>query len=139
MELQRYQWVGLLAGVPLFSGAWLSAYYNTPWWGVLGLLITAAGIFISNLVERKAELNTHVMRGLIAGLLAMLVARALGYVAMMLSGAEGFVKFASLGDMFRAVLAGDWLATFWLLLLGALLGAALVTLEPTAKTRKETR
>lgn len=57
MELKRYQWVGLLVGVPSFSGAWLSAFYNTPWWGVLGILLAMGGVYVANHVERRSDLR----------------------------------------------------------------------------------
>lgn len=137
MELHRYQWVGLLAGVPLFSGAWLSAYYNTPWWGVAGLLLALVGVYISNLVERERDRQTHIIRGAVAGVLAAIVARALGYIAAMLAGAGDYVGFGAATDLFRAVLAGDWLATVWIVLWGALLGAVLTGVQPVAKQTKK--
>ena len=134
MELRRYQWVGLLAGVPLFSGAWLSAFYNTPWWGIFGLIVTAWGLYVANQVERRATNQVQAERGIIAGLLAGIAARVLGYIAMMIAGSSTTVAWRDLGDMFKVVLAGDWMATVLLLVVVGGLGVLMAVLEPDAKT-----
>lgn len=134
MELKRYQWVGLLAGVPLFSGAWLSAFYHTPWWGVFGAVFTAWGLYVANQVERRADNATQAQRGLVAGILAGVVARFLGYVAVMMSGMTATVAWKDLRDFFRVVLAGDWLATLLLIVAIGVLGALVAMLERDAKS-----
>ena len=136
MEVRRYQWVGLLAGVPLFSGAWLSAYYQTPWWGVLGLVLAVTGIYIGNKVEPRADIATYIKRGAIAGLLAAAVARILGWAATMLSGNTDVVQFSELRHFSRAVLSGDVWATLLVILIVAVAGAAVAALEPAAKGKK---
>ncbi len=136
MEVQRYQWVGLLAGVPLFSGAWLSAFYNTPWWGVLGLLLSVGGVYVGNMIMRRDDIETYAKRGFIAGALATIVARLLGWVASVMAGNQVIAGFGSLADMFRVVLAGDWWGSFLLVVLMGVIGAAVASLEPTAKGRK---
>lgn len=134
MEPKRYQWVGLLAGVPLFSGAWLSAFYNSPWWGVAGLAVTAWGLYVANQVERRADNQTQAMRGVIAGLLAGVMARVLGYISMLVAGASTtMIPWNEIGDMLRVVLAGNWLASLLLLLVTCLIGTIMAMLEPDAK------
>lgn len=133
MEPKRYQWVGLLAGVPLFSGAWLSAFYDSPLWGVAGLVVTTWGLYVANQVERRADNPTQARRGVVAGLLAGVTARVLGYIAALIAGVSGLVPWNETGDMFRSVLAGDWQATLLLLLITALLGTFMAVLEPDAK------
>lgn len=134
MDLKRYQWVGLLAGVPLFSGAWLSAFYNTPWWGVLGILLAMGGVYVANHVERRSDLSMHAQRGLVAGLLAGLVARLLGYIALAVDGITRTVDFNGFGDVFRVALAGNWLATLLFVVVCGIVGAGVASLEPEAKT-----
>ncbi len=134
MEVQRYQWVGLLAGVPLFSGAWLSAFYNTPWWGVLGVLLMLGGLYMANHVERRSTLTEHATRGFLAGILAGAVARILGWLAAALTGGTNVVSSTVFQDTFRIVLAGNWWPTLVLILLSGVLGAAIASLEPEAKT-----
>lgn len=136
MELQRYQWVGLLAGVPLFSGAWLSAYYHTPWWGVLGLVLAAAGIYLGNKVEDRSDVATYAQRGAIAGVLAAVVARVLGWFSAMASGNSDLVQFSELRHFSRVVVFGDFWATVLLVLVVAVVGAAVASLEPTAKGKR---
>ena len=133
MEPKRYQWVGLLAGVPLFSGAWLTAYFNNPWWGVAGLLIACWGLYVANIVERRVSNQGQAVRGLFAGLLAALTARGLGAVATAMAGGSQAVQWNHINDFFRVVLAGNWWATALLVLLLALLGMALSMVEPDAK------
>lgn len=137
MELKRYQWVGLLAGVPLFSGAWLSAYYHTPWWGVLGLVVALGGVLVANQVETKSDVTTYLKRGAIAGALAAVVARFLGWAATMISGNGDFVQFTELRHFSRVVLSGDWWSTLLMIALVAALGAGIAALEPTAKPNKK--
>jgi hypothetical protein len=132
MEIRRYQWVGLLAGVPLFSGAWLSAFYNTPWWGVFGLIVTAWGLYLANQVERRTTNQKQAERGIVAGLLAALSARLLGYIATLITGMAGTVSWNEIGDMFRAVLAGNWLAVLMLAFVMAGIGLIMAVLEPDA-------
>lgn len=139
MELKRYQWVGLLAGFPLFSGAWLSGFYNTPWPGVIGLLVTVAALFIANHVETRSDRNQHMLQGAVAGLLAGLAARVLGLIAGWMVGLDQMVQFSSLDDLFRVVLAGDWLASLALILGLGITGAVIGAVEPeaVAKGRKK--
>lgn len=139
MKIQRHQWVGLLAGVPLFSGSWLTAHFNNPWFGVLGLFLTIAGFYIANRVERKTSLKVHLVRGFVAGILAGLVARLLGYGLSFALGVTTTVEFHGIGDLFRAVLAGSWLASALLIVVCGLLGLAIVSLEPEAKSAKGAR
>jgi hypothetical protein len=103
--MKRYQWVGLLAGVPLFSGSWLSAVYNNAWWGVVGALMAAAGCYVANHVERKSDAARHFLRGFTAGLLAGVVARLLGYTAWQWAGVSATAA-ASSRNLFRVVIAG---------------------------------
>lgn len=133
MELRRYQWVGLLAGVPFFSGAWLSAFYNSPMWGVLGVLFLFAGVHAANRVERKSTLIEHATRGFVAGVLAGIVARLLGYVAAALAGGTQVVSSTAFQDMFRIILAGNWWPSIVMVLLCGVVGAAIASLEPEAK------
>ncbi len=137
MEPRRYQWVGLLAGVPLFSGAWLSAYYHTPWWGVLGLVVSVAGIYLGNRVEQRDDLTTYLQRGAIAGALAALVARVLGGIATLLSDNTDIAQFSELRHFSRVVLSGDLVATLLLIVIVAALGAGVCALEPTAHRKKK--
>ncbi|PID31102.1 hypothetical protein CSA80_03135 [Candidatus Saccharibacteria bacterium] len=136
MQLKRYQWVGLLAGVPLFSGAWLSAFYNNAWWGVFGIVITVGGLSAITRFERRADNATQAKRGLAAGALAAVVARVLGAVAAGWAGVSETVSLGGLDDTFRVVLAGDFWATALLVAVTALVGAAAATAEQDAKGGK---
>ena len=133
MELKRYQWVGLLAGVPLFSGAWLSAFYHTLWWGVFGAIFAAWGLYVANQVERRSTNEVQAKRGVVAGLLAGVMARFLGYLAAVIGGVTTTVAWQDVRDIFRIVLAGDWIATVSLIVVVAALGALMAVLEPDAK------
>ncbi len=136
MDLKRYQWVGLLAGVPLFSGAWLTAFYDTPWWGVLGILVAMGGVYVANHVERRSDLSMHAQRGLVAGLLAGLVARLLGYISTALAGISSNADFNGFGDTLRVALAGNWLATLLFVVVCGVVGAGVASLEPEAKSAR---
>ncbi len=136
MEIKRYQWVGLLAGVPLFSGAWLSAFYHSPWWGIAGAAVAAWGLYVANQVERRGDNVVQARRGIVAGLLAGAMARLLGYVAMSISGVTALVGLQDIRDVFRIVLAGDWLASLSLIILVGGLGLLMAVLEPDAKVSK---
>lgn len=133
MELKRYQWVGLLAGFPLFSGAWLSAFYDNYWPGLIGLAVTAVGLFLANRVERQTTRQEHISRGLIAGILAGIVARVLGGIAAATAGVSAGVGFEKLDDMNRVVLAGGWLGSLLLVLVIGALGVIVTAFEPEAK------
>ncbi|MBP7760401.1 hypothetical protein KA093_01250 [Candidatus Saccharibacteria bacterium] len=139
MEIRRYQWVGLLAGVPLFSGAWLSALYQTSWWGVFGLIFTAWGLYVANQVERRADNTTQAKRGIVAGLLAGVVARAIGYIAALMGGVSMTVAWQDARDVFRIVLAGDWVASLSLILVVGGLGVLMAVLEPDAAKSVKTK
>lgn len=137
MELKRYQWVGLLAGFPLFSGAWLSAFYNTSWPGVIGLLLTVVALFIAVRVERRESRQQHFIYGATAGLLAGLATRLLGLVALWMAGGQKMVQFAANDDLFRVILAGDWTASLLLVAALAVLGGLIALIEPEAEDETE--
>jgi hypothetical protein len=110
----------------------LSAFYNTPWWGVFGLIVTAWGLYLANQVERRTTNQKQAERGIVAGLLAALSARLLGYIATLITGMAGTVSWNEIGDMFRAVLAGNWLAVLMLAFVMAGIGLIMAVLEPDA-------
>ncbi len=139
MNIKRYQWVGLLAGVPLFSGAWLSALYHTPWWGIGGVIFTAWGLYVANQVERRADNQTQARRGIVAGLLAGVVARGLGYFVALASGLSATLAWQDVRDLFRIVIAGDLLASLTLIALVGGLGVLMAVLEPDAKKPSTTK
>ena len=133
MASNRYQVVGLFAGIPLFSGAWLAALFNNAWLGVIGLIIMLVGLFLANKVEVRSDVTTHLFRGAVAGALAGLVARMLGVVASLVLGVTQSTQFSDMSDVFRVTLAGDWGASLVLILLTAGLGASVCLLVPEAK------
>ena len=136
MELKRYQWVGLLAGFPLFSGAWLSAFYDNYVPGLIGVALTGGALFMAVRLEKRSDLQEHIARGLVAGLLAGITARILGLVAAVSAGATEAINFGSLGDLYRVILAGDVLASLLLVLVIGSLGITVAALEPEAKGRR---
>lgn len=139
MGLKRYQLVGLLAGFPLFSGAWLSAFCGSALPGAVGLLMTVAALFVAVRVEPRGERKQHVIYGASAGLFAGFVARLLGAVVGWTTYGDQLVQFASTNDVFRVVLAGDWVASLVLMAGLAVLGALVALAEPDAKqTRTKT-
>jgi hypothetical protein len=134
MELSRCHWVGLFSGIPLFSGAWLSAYYNNIWPGLIGLVVAGIGIFIAVRVESREDRLIHIKRGVIAGLLAAIIARLLGAISSWMVGLkQGTSPLESLADMWRVTLNGTLAATITFVVLIALLGLAISLLEPEAK------
>lgn len=136
MEIQRHHWVGLAAGVPLFSGAWLAAIYNNGWWGILGLLITGFGVYMANHVEVRRDRMTHVLRGIVSGGLAALVARILGAISMSMMHNSHSINFTNFGDTLRVILAGNWYASLLLIVLGAIVGGIITAFESEAEGEK---
>lgn len=142
MKVYRYQWVGLLAGLPLFSGAWLAAYYNNEWWGVLGLLVASSALWVAVKVERRSTATNHMIRGLRAGLLAGVSARAAGVLALALSdysvAAEGLHKYGFPNDMFRSVLNGRVASTMVLIVVMGVVGVMASWFEPAIEQTANT-
>lgn len=139
MKVSRYQWMGLLAGFPLFSGAWLAAYYNNEWFGVLGAVVMFLGLWVAVKVERRSLATVHMQRGLVAGILAGVEARILGILATLLYDKWGldqaYTNYSSTNDMFRAVLNGGVIATIILVAVCGLFGVMASWFEPCVETQ----
>ena len=137
MEGNRHRVVGLLAGIPLFSGAWMTAFFNNPTWGFVGVLLTLWGLYVANRVERRTTNTRQLVQGAVAGLLTGIVARILGLLAGALEAEADAVSWTGLDDVFRVVLAGDWLASLLLIAILGVLGAMIAAIETDAKKPAE--
>lgn len=139
MKVSRYQWVGLLAGFPLFSGSWLAAYYNNEWVGVLGVLAMGIALWVAVKVERRSSAVEHMKRGAVAGLLAGLFARAIGVIVAMLSDdwdlTSRYANYSSINDMFRTVLNGGVFASLVLVVACCVLGLMVSWFEPAVEQK----
>ncbi len=134
MQLHRYQWAGLYAGLLLFSGAWLTAYYNNWMVSLLTMLAFGAVLYAAVRVERRSNIPDHIKYGATAGLLAGLVARLLGFFAnRWVLGATTTAPTRSYGfvnDYFANLLNGGLVGTLSAIVMSVVLGACVAFFEP---------
>jgi NADH:ubiquinone oxidoreductase subunit 6 (subunit J) len=113
MLQSKYQRVGVLAGLLMFFGAWLTGYYNHWVWA----LITVVGVLVAFWLaldgESNEELGTRVARGFSVGIVTGLIARILGMLTMAWTydswSSPVTMKYSTLSDVFRVMFNGR----FW--------------------------
>lgn len=134
MQLRRYQWAGLYAGLLLFSGAWLTAYYNNWLVSLLTMVVFGAALYAAVRVERRALIPQHIQYGVTAGLLAGLVARLLGFIATRWVLGSATVtpsrNYGLINDFFANLLNGKLGGTLFALVMCMVLGACVAFFEP---------
>jgi hypothetical protein len=146
MKLRRYQWVGLLAGFPLFSGAWAAAYFNNQLWMIFGSIVAIASFYVAVRVERRSDAIDHLIQGGVAALLAANVARMLGVLSYDLIDKSEAGAVLSNGtnvlpqDVSRIIIGGTLRETALYVVLFAALGVLVSLFEPQARnTTRRTR
>ena len=111
MLLNSYQRVGVLAGVLLFVGSWLSAYYNNWLWPLVATIcaVVAGWLALENMIEE--ETTTRVVRGFVTGLIAGVVARVLGLLTMTWAfdnwTSSTTASYTVLSDFYSVVINGE--------------------------------
>lgn len=113
MLQSKYQRVGALAGLVMFFGGWLGAFYNH--WAWLAVAVIAALLSFWFVLESDSseELSVRVMRGFVVGAIAALVARVLGLLSMVWAFDSWSTpvtdKYDSVSDLFRVLMNGTLL------------------------------
>lgn len=139
MNIRRYQWVGLLAGFPLFSGAWLAAYYSNQLWMAIGAIIATVSFYLAVKVERRSDAVDHILQGATAGVLAAIVARGLSVLFYEAIDKANNVPTLSSGlnvlpnDLARIIIGGTFRETILLVFLSASVGVIASLFEPRAR------
>ena len=139
MQLKRHQWVGLLAGLLLFSGSWLVAYTDNTFWALLTVIMVGGVLWSAVRLEGRSTVKQHFIHGVTAGLLSVLVARVLGLVATgwafgKWGGVKPIAAYADVSDTFRGILNGGVWSTITVLVFGAAFGGLVALLEPEQTT-----
>ena len=137
----KNQRMGILAGLLLFFGAWLTGYYNNWIWSMVTLASILVAFWVAVEDDSDEELNTRALRGFIAGVIAGVVARVCGMLAMVwIYGSwvsPTTVKYDSLSDTFRIFFNGDlWVSILAIIGIGAV-GAFIAYAIPYFTAEKE--
>jgi hypothetical protein len=127
MLQSNYQRVGALAGLLMFFGAWLSAYYNHWGWAFATVVAVLAAIWMALENEPSEDLGQRAIKGFVTGALAAVVARVLGMLTMVWafdSWSSSVTKeYDSISDLFRVLLNGDFVSSLLAILGVGLVGA----------------
>ena len=133
MLQSKYQRVGALAGLLLFFGSWLTAYYNHWIWALLTVFFVVAAFWLALDGDTEEDLSSRVTRGFMTGAIAAVIARILGLLTMAWAfdswtGTTGS-KYTALTDLFRVLFNGRfWIslvAIFAIGLVGAFIAYAI--------------
>jgi hypothetical protein len=134
MQLRRYQWAGLYAGLILFSGSWLTAYFNNWLVSFVTMLLFGAALYAAVRVERRALIPDHIKYGATAGLLAGLVARLVGFIATRWAFGSPMIQpnanYGLISGFFANTLNGGLTGTVIMVLMSTILGASVAFFEP---------
>lgn len=127
MLKSNYQRVGALAGLLMFFGSWLSAYYNHWGWTFATVVAVLAAIWMALENEPSEDLGQRAIKGFVTGALAAVVARVLGMLTMVWafdSWSSSVTKeYDSISDLFRVLLNGDFVSSLLAILGVGLVGA----------------
>ena len=111
MLQSKYQRVGVLAGLLMFFGSWLSAFYNHWAWALVTVAVALAAFWIALENESTEDLGPRAIRGFVVGALAATVARILGMVTMAWAfdswSTPVTEKYDSFSDLFRVLINGN--------------------------------
>ena len=113
MLQSKYQRVGALAGLLLFLGSWLTAYYNHWVWALLTAVFVIASFWLALDGDTSEELSSRVIKGFTVGLISAVVGRILGLLSMAWAfdswTGTTSAKYDTMSDLFRVILNGR----FW--------------------------
>ena len=141
MLQSNYQRVGALAGLLMFFGAWLSAFYNHWGWVLATVVGVLAAIWMALENESSEDLGERAKKGFIVGALAALVARVLGLLAIVWAfdswSTPVTQKYDSLSDLFRVLLNGSLLVSVLAIIGVGLVGAFIAYAMPYFTTDRE--
>lgn len=115
MLQSNYQRVGALAGLLMFFGSWLSAYYNHWGWAFATVAAVLVALWMALENESSDDLGARALKGFVAGALAAVVARILGLLAMVWAydswSTPVTQKYDSISDLFRVLINGNLVAS----------------------------
>jgi hypothetical protein len=135
------QRVGALAGVLLFVGAWLSAFYGHWIWAAGTALVVVAALWIGLDDQVEEETTDRTMRGLVLGLIAGIVARVLGLLTMVWAfdnwTSQTSASYSVFNDFLRVVLNGGVVSTLAQIALTGLAGAFIAYALPYFVAERE--
>lgn len=141
MLTSKYQRVGALAGLLMFLGSWLTAFYGNWIWATLTILLTVFALWTALEDGVAEELTARVTKGLIAGLIAGVVARVLGLLTMAWSfdswTAQVNTDYSSLNDVFRIFFNGNVVSSLVAIVGMSLLGGFIAYALPYFAAEKE--
>lgn len=141
MLQSKYQRVGALAGLLMFFGAWLSAFYNHWAWALVTIAVVLVAFWFALENESSEEMGPRTIRGFVVGALAAVVARILGMVTMAWAfdswTSSVTQKYESISDLFRIVLNGTFVTSLVMILGVGLVGAFIAYSMPYFTTDRE--
>jgi hypothetical protein len=135
------QRVGALAGFLLFVGSWLSAYYGQWFWAAGTALVVVAALWLALDDQSESDTNDRVIKGLVSGLIAGVVSRALGALAMVWATGNWLNDVSSsysvFNDFLRVVLNGSVVNSLIMVALSGLAGAFIAYALPYFVAERE--
>jgi site-specific recombinase len=141
MLLSKYQRVGALAGLVVFLGGWLSAFYGHWGWGVGAIVLTLASFWIVLEEDSSEDTTTRLLRGFILGLTAAVVARLLGLLLMVAVfdswSSPVTATYDGISDVFRVLINGSLIQSIVALLGSGCIGALVAYALPYFVAEKE--
>jgi MFS family permease len=141
MRTKSYQRMGVLAGLLLFLGSWLTAYYDSWVWSGLTIVLLILGLWAALEADSDRVAESRLKHGVLAGIIAAIVARLMGLVTMVWAydawSSATAQAYDSLSDTYRVVFNGNLLATIVLIIGCGMLGAFIAYSMPYFLTREE--
>jgi len=99
----------------MFFGAWLSGFYNHWGWVLATVVAVLAAFWMALDNESSEDLGDRAKKGFIVGVVAAVVARILGLLAMVWAfdswSTPVTEKYDSVSDLFRILLNGSFTAS----------------------------
>lgn len=141
MLQSKYQRVGALAGLVMFFGGWLGAYYNHWAWFAVTLAAVVLAFWFVMEDDSTEEVSKRSLNGLVLGLVTALVARVLGALSMVWAfdswSTPVTEKYDSIYDLFRVMMNGSFLQSLVAVLGVGLLGAFVAYAIPYFAAERE--
>lgn len=121
----KYQRVGVLAGLLIFFGSWLTGYYNSWVWAAATIASVMVAFWVALEAQSDEELGARALKGFMTGIIAAIVARVAGLLAMVWAfdswSSPVTTMYDSLSDAFRVFFNGDlWTSILVILGTGAI-------------------
>jgi len=134
MLQSNYQRVGALAGLLMFLGAWLSAFYGHWGWALATVVAVLTAFWFALENEPSEDLGDRAKKGFIIGVVATVVARILGMIAMVWAfdswSTPVTEKYDSISDLFRVILNGSFTASLLAIIGVGVVGAFIAYAMP---------